>query len=497
MRNIPLKVFLISMIISVWLVSCSEVRLNLVPELSKEVVPKKKSQNIIPDNKLPLLSSVTKDGVTWTFNKAVSVGQFVNGDYYVVGPVTITNIDPLPTAANGLHGSVLNIQGNLINMSPFDHRVAFNRYRPQYRVYPPFEMKPGDTLVSSISIGEKGDFKPWLREGHETPYSYVRSYSILTCLAQRADSDAFRPAYSDRTQRIYKSRYINRNLLPNLPHVQDAPDIKVFAAHFRRPWMDIGFDGLDAAVEYQAVYGREVARAVGMATLLLMLDYKPEHKEELLINIVQYAIDLWGLVRAGHPGWPAHGGHGSGRKWPILFAGIMLGDQQMQQLSQMFPNLKFGEDMHTAYGNCWTGATVVYTGHQGIWNGKPVNSKPSWGPYEHRDPSVWNIEMGNDNPFIGEDYRRCCTSVAWVGEALAARIMSAMYLWNHKPFFDYVDRWMMEDDEAHISKIRKVTGRSYSKKWQRQGQAWDGFVNNMWGKYRNLITYENDVFNGK
>src|SRR5262249_16964951 len=42
-------------------------------------------------------SSVTKDGITWTFSQSVRVGKFVNGDYFVVGPVTITSILPQPT----------------------------------------------------------------------------------------------------------------------------------------------------------------------------------------------------------------------------------------------------------------------------------------------------------------------------------------------------------------------------------------------------------------
>ena len=41
-------------------------------------------------------SSITKDSITWTFSQAVPVGQFVNGDYYVVGPVTVTSISPAP-----------------------------------------------------------------------------------------------------------------------------------------------------------------------------------------------------------------------------------------------------------------------------------------------------------------------------------------------------------------------------------------------------------------
>jgi peptidoglycan/LPS O-acetylase OafA/YrhL len=38
---------------------------------------------------LPLKESVTRYGVTWTFEKPSPVGQFVNGDWYVVGPAIV------------------------------------------------------------------------------------------------------------------------------------------------------------------------------------------------------------------------------------------------------------------------------------------------------------------------------------------------------------------------------------------------------------------------
>ena len=45
---------------------------------------------------LPLKESVSQHGITWTFDKPAPVGQFVNGDWYVVGPMTIKAIDPKP-----------------------------------------------------------------------------------------------------------------------------------------------------------------------------------------------------------------------------------------------------------------------------------------------------------------------------------------------------------------------------------------------------------------
>ena len=45
---------------------------------------------------LPLVPSVSQYGITWTFDQPARAGRFVNGDWYVVGPVTVKAIDPKP-----------------------------------------------------------------------------------------------------------------------------------------------------------------------------------------------------------------------------------------------------------------------------------------------------------------------------------------------------------------------------------------------------------------
>jgi hypothetical protein len=208
-------------------------------------------------------------------------------------------------------------------------------------------------------------------------------------------------------------------------------------------------------------------------------------------GLVQYGIDLWGIVRACNAsrGWQAHGGHGTGRKWPMIFSGIMLGDTAMAKPTITYPVLRIGEDMQTSRGFCWaTGDTnYVYTGHQGLWNGQPVSTTPGWGPYENTPPSQWYCcESGYTTP-LGESYRRCCTSHAWIAEALGARLMNAMGLWNHPDFFGYCDRWMMEThfDSLEITAIKAARGWDFSADWERQGASWDAVTNDMWKMYRN------------
>jgi hypothetical protein len=62
--------------------------------------------------------------------------------------------------------------------------------------------------------------------------------------------------------------------------------------------------------------------------------------------------------------------------------------------------------------------------------------------------------------------------------------MHAEKAWNHDAFFDYVDRWMYEDDATFVQTIKTATGRDHNMDWARQGQAWDAFVNEMWAKHR-------------
>jgi len=424
---------------------------------------------------LPTQTSVSNHGITWTFSEAVPVGQFVNGDYYVVGNFTITKIDPSPTSNR--NGSVLNIPMDS-GISGFDDRTPGSRFRSNIRANLPISMKPGDALISSISVTTMNTIPNMLRS-EDKAISPVKTKSILTCLAQEVSADAFRPSYADRGQKIFYGNNLRRSLLPNISSFTDLTVLNEFIGYFERPWVDVCFFSFDASADYQPQYAREIGRAAGMATLRLMLDYPQIEKDKLLYGFVQYGIDLWGMIRAGYRGWPAHGGHGTGRKWPIVFAGIMLDDTDMMSPTKKYPNVEFGEDQQTMYDNGWTGATVVYAGHKGVdKNGTPISTDPAWQPYEHEHPSKWVDK-------VGESYRRCCTSIAWIGMALSGRILRAESQWDHNAFFDYADRWMTEDDFTYIQEIKTAKGWDYSDSPQRR--TWDIFVNFMWLLYRNNL----------
>jgi len=462
---------------------------------------------------LPLRESVSQYGITWTFQKPARVGQFVNGDWYVVGPVTIKTIDPRPLYGNEIPRRELDgmdkerpesqrVRNGFMLNPPAQMKVAYdsgvrNWFDASLIQKLPVMMKPGDSLVSTISMPKNLVLHAQLRNKIERGVgdsSPIRTAAVLTCVSAPQPPDAFRPAFCDRHQKIYFARNLKRELLPTAAATKSIPNVQQYIRFTQRPWVGTCFFGFEEPVENMPQYGLEYGRVVGISALLLCTDLEPQQKEPLLVNFVQVGIDLGGMVRAGHPGWTGWGGHGSGRKLPIVFAGLLLGDDELAAISQSYPKVGFGEDEQTVYGDCWTGAKVVFAGHSGIdaATGEGRSRGNGWGPYEHTPPSQWQ-----DGQNTSESYRRCCTSVGWVAQALALRLMRAERAWDHDAFFDYVDRWMYEDDAAFVKTIKEATGRDHDKEWARQGQAWDAFVNEMWAKHRPTLRAPTDEWKQK
>ena len=449
---------------------------------------------------LPLKESVSQYGITWTFEKPARVGQFITGDWYVIGPVTIKTIDPKPWYGSEIPRRKLDrmdrerpegqrVRNGFMLNPPAQMKVAYdsgvrNWFDPSLIQRLPVSMRPGDSLVSTISMPKNLVLHAQLRNKIERGVddsSPIRTAAVLSCVAEPQPADAFRPAFCDRRQRIYLARNLRRDLLPTAAATDGIPDVRRYIRFTQRPWVGTCFFGFEEPVENMPQYGLEYGRVVGISALLLCTDLEPQRKEPLLLNLVQVGIDLGGMVRAGHPGWTGWGGHGSGRKLPIVFAGLLLGDQSLAHINRSFPKVSFGEDEQTAYGDCWTGAKVVFTGHSGIdaATGTGRLRGSGWGPYEHLPPAEWK-----DGQNTSEAYRRCCTSIGWVAQALALRMLHAERAWDHDAFFDYVDRWMFENDAEFVKTIREATGKDHDKDWARQGQAWDAFVNEMWARHR-------------
>jgi hypothetical protein len=369
---------------------------------------------------------------------------------------------------NGVYarnGSVLNPPLDRTKAG-YDSRLPRARYDPQLFEKLPIDIQPGDSLVSSISI-PTAELK---RFNVHQPVLKVRA--VLTCVSQPLPPDTFRPSYSDLNQKFFLARNIKREKLYRLPLPSSAPKIKNWIRRLQMPWIDILNWNFDGAQQSQPMYGRYYTYTTSTVSLMLMLDYPERMKEALLVNYLQYAIDLWGTIRAGYSGWFGHGGYGGGRKWAIIFAGILFDDEEMRHIKKLRPDLDWGEDNQTKFGKSWTGADVIFCSH-------PKKMKV-W--FDSVDPIEWT-----NQGWMSESYRRCCTSLEWPGQALVIRMMKAEKLWAHDPFFAYVERWMSQDPIKLAIRLRdtsKKVGREFKNKWWlTRSETTDKFQQAMWDRY--------------
>lgn len=409
--------------------------------------------------------SLTQFGITWTFDRDYEVGQFVNDDWWVRGPVSIIGISPASDSSDSRR-----INGAMLNPSPVDgssqgyDSSAYGQYgsAKSYQdglnvaldVGPnsPLNLANGSSLVSSASLNAAG-LRP-----------QTCSSAILTVVEDAPAPGSFRPAYSalDKSIRFDESQ-LDYSKLSRLAALPETPQLARVERWFLRPWVDHVPSFLGRylhPVENMPDYGREIADQIGTATLMLNLDYTDAEKRTLLVRIVQLGIDMHGVFeRDGKRAWLPNGGHMSGRKWSILFAGLMLDDPAMSSVG-LDPEALFAEDAQTFFV-AETSPGVINFGSGG-YSATDVGLV-DWGV-------LHAIRPGNDDKnWYGNPYRLCCTANVWWGQVLSAHIMGARDLWKHEPLFEYQDRFQRQNLANGIQDFRL---------------AWTDFPYAMWRAYR-------------
>jgi hypothetical protein len=388
-------------------------------------------------------SALSQHDITWTFSEARPAGRFANGDWWVVGPVEVLSVTPAP--AGGRHGS-------MINPAPGDHHAFDSRvwgYQAALTVTYPVTLQAGQSLVSTVS---------WLEEepGAPPPDTAMPSASrpslkiaaVLSVLAGAPPADAFRPPYAGSAKPLYRTSALRRELLPRLRPPPGTPDLSAAENWFSRPWLDVKTDWSGRYLHpsrNMPDYGRDLAARLNDGYLMLLLDLD---KELLLVRLVQIGIDLYGLLEAGQT-WPGNGGHASGRKLPILFAGLMLDDDGMLSIGGRYPPQTFGEDCQTFF--------VTAADKLRFPSLFPVIGAPAWGIRHWYAP---------ERDGQGRGYQLCCTANAWHGAVLCARALGLVERWAWPPLFAYTDVYMAR------------TGLQPSQR------SWTRFAEAMWDTYR-------------
>jgi hypothetical protein len=400
-------------------------------------------------------TQISNNGITWTFDRDYTTGQFANGDYYVIDPGSGVNIVGI-TQPNG--GST---DGSMINPSSQSSQ-GYNQNAPSYNAAlnvarsvsasSPLRVTTGASLISTI--GRTYDGK-----------TYVGSAAILTVLAGQPPAGSFRPAYFGTDKGIkYNKSNIDLNKLRRLPNISGMPSLSSTEDSIARPWVDTlgGWIGRQIhPANNMPDYGREMATTIGMAGLMLNSDFSNPEKEKLAIYMCQLGIDFYGIAINGQVGWPADGGHASGRKFPIIIAGSLLNDNKMLNVGSV---TAFGEDQQTFY----VSQKEVDLTHSSAWNPDTRGGTPE--PYIASDIGTpeWGIRHVEyptlDNKAWSAIYRTCCTANAWGGEILAIEAMGLRGSWNHEPLFAYMERYMNVD-----------------------GSQWSSWVRSMWIAYHNSM----------
>ena len=400
---------------------------------------------------------IRQHGITWSFSEDVEAGQFINGDYWVVGPVTVASVSPAPSS--GRNGSMIN--PSRVDQQAYDSRTSF--YASSAGVTFPKELRPGDSLVSTISHSGSATQDV---VGASVSSPRIDTAAVLTCLDKSPATPCFRPSYFGTDKSLYRESLMKLDLLPNLEAPSTTPNVDSFIRYFDRVWIDHLQDWMSRTmhpVSNMPNYGREIVRTVGDGGCLLCVEIDPEKKRELAIRMVQLGIDLYGVAQIHKHVWYTSGGHSPGRKFPILFAGLMLGNAGMLNMNDYDvgeDSCYFGESMNPVH-TLWTG--WQNSGHQYASNVLyrfSVNPSRGWADYrDHEDhnPTEWDdppFPMNTNWPHDKHDPYRRLVSYAWLSQAMAARILGLKSYWQNDAYFAYCDRWVYENDVPNQQAIR-------------------------------------------
>ena len=375
--------------------------------------------NVFPDTQL------THKGVTWYFSENHTTGQYINGDPWVIGPVTITDISPKP--ATGRNGTMLN--PTIGRTQAFDSRIsAYHPYETTLNVglQLPLTANPNDSIVSSISKSE------------DSKHEQISTFSILTIVGKEPAYDEFRPSPINRdyNKSFHESdiNYTRLNILPKSELTVHSIDLSI--ERFSETWFekDLTWTGRYLHPHYmgeQNGYGKGIAIMTGTAVLQLQLDYPSEKKRELAILLLQYGLDIHATLALGNR-WDADGGHNPGRFAPAFLAAALFNDKDM--LYNISSEAMAFQELQQTFYVTQSDVSIVHDGN-----------KPPYLQYEQTDIGMpeWGIRHSSkpstDNRYWSAAYRYIAGGVL-IAPYVAASLMNLKETINHDAFFDYAKR---------------------------------------------------------
>ena len=389
-------------------------------------------------------SVIQQYGVTFTLAAEYPAGQFANGDWWVCplspgGTVTITNITPTYSAGQTTNGFQVNPAS--MNSQGYDGRIL-----PGWNagLVPtlPLTVPGGRSIVKAVSATDPGGASA----GHMPSLETAVVLTVLdTPPAQPAQT--FRPPYYGSYKPLYTLGNLSESRLPSLAPVGSPPSLTWIRDRFQRVQLDQYYEWsgryMHPADNFRATpgagdvsnYGADMAQDHNSAIMRLMLnDATWSQKQAALINVLQAGIDWFGMVNAGG-GWTANGGHATGRKQMIFFAGMMFDSSEMKAVLA-------NPALHTFCENDFV--TMGSVANRPLWGFPSSDPDDYWdqinngtGRRDLADPTG-QIDGGYST---GAGYQSISTNT-FAEAALMVHLMSGASVWAHDDFLDYVDRWV-------------------------------------------------------
>jgi len=393
-----------------------------------------------PCHPLVAATSLSQFGITWSFDRDYQSGQYANGDYWVLGPVTIVSITPRSTQVNGrvTNGTMLNPASSFSRTqgldSALDYLPSLNVARPRdedLSAANPLIVPPGSSLLSAISNPTAGA-RPQFTDA-----------AVLTVVEAPPPSGSFRPPYAGNNKtHSWNKASLDYSILRSLPIQPGFPSLSTVERYVARPQIEIhtsAFSQFYHPTNNTPNYGREISWNMATAVLSLHFNYTKAQKERLFIGVVQRGIDIYGCAAYSSGLWLDLDGINSGRKLPLVIAALALNDPNLLEYADARRRFIFSEDRQTWVVTQADVGKSVYTADNRIRETyiQEDVGLPEWGgQHTHangtRDGRNWETMF----------YRDIC-GTSFVGMILAAHLTrGGRAAWNWQPLFDYTDRYM-------------------------------------------------------
>ena len=405
-----------------------------------------------------MASSVSQHGITWYFDQEYQVGRYANGDWWVLGPVTITRITPESETITDPHtgedrpvnGSMLNPNGHVNGWDGY-YIGIFVSYNQSLDVNPsrngPLSVATGSIVssISRISSNIGGSNR-----------AALDVFAILTVVDTAPPSGAFRPnPYGTDKTSYWNESMLDYGVLQSLEPVANTPNLASVTDSVSGFWNDhmatagTGWFRQQAYTAHtmQRSYGRDIGNQSADALLSLHLNYTNEQKRDLLVHVVQKGIDIYGMQQLSGE-WSNNGGHYGSQKARLAFAAIALNDPGMKSALDAADHFVHGMDQQTFFVSqadvdrvsCNDNDPSSTSGNQCGTSGASLYESadlgmPEWGRSHHTAACRFDCrDWGAAYRWIGASY---------AGNTLAVELLpEARQLWNWEPVFEYSRRYV-------------------------------------------------------